>query len=172
MIYSAFLTPQGKYLADFFITAADGTINLEGEETQMGEVYKKLSLHKLRSDVALSLEPTSVYVSFENGAYKDPRHDDMGYRSYTQPNGAEIEPNAYHAKRIALAIPDAEDWDVGRSSPFQGNLDLLNAISFTKGCYMGQELVSRIHHRGLVKKRMAPETSEDGTVTLTAQKVS
>ena len=170
MLYSAFLTPQGKYLADFFITEKDGIIGLEGYEPQMQDVLKKLNLHKLRSDVTLSLAPAETYVSFTTGDYKDPRHNDMGYRSYTRPQGDETDIDAYHKKRICLAIPEAGDMEAGQSSPFEGNLDRLHAISFSKGCYMGQELVSRIHHRGLVKRRLQPVTQANGEQILELQK--
>lgn len=167
MLYSALLTPQGKYLYDFFITQHEDDIWMEGNNAQMHAMLPKLTLHQLRSDVSLSVEDCTVYVSFDQGEYADPRHGDMGWRSYQTPEGNETSPTAYHEKRIALAIPDGTtDLIQGKSSPFEGNLDRLNALSFTKGCYMGQELVSRIHHRGLIKKRLSPI---DGQLVLTAQ---
>lgn len=173
MLYGAMLTPQGKYLYDFFITAQEEFICLEGDKQQMTEMVKKLTLHKLRSDVSLTLEDHNVFVSFDEGDYADPRHQGMGYRSYKQPIGTKTTMDAYNQKRITLAIPDGTtDLTPGKSSPFEGNLDLINGISFSKGCYMGQELVSRIHHRGLVKRRLTPLPDEAGQLKLMLDKVT
>lgn len=164
MLYSAFLTPQGKYLSDFFITQHNDEIWLEGDKEKMQNLLKKLRLHKLRSDVTLDYFNHAVYVSFDKGVYQDPRHKDMGYRSYQKPDGVDDLIETYEQKRISLSIPNGvTDLTEGKSTPFEGNLDLLNAISFTKGCYLGQELISRIHHRGLIKKRLV---AHDGRLIL------
>lgn len=173
IVYSAMLTPQGKYLFDFFISQQDEAICLECHSMQAPDLYKKLKMHKLRSDVQVELiEKIPVYALCEHG-YDDPRHTDMGKRSYTAVEGEEQPYNTYVQKSISLAIPDCfHDLEAGRSTPFEGNLDRLNAISFTKGCYMGQELVSRIHHRGLIKKRLQPVQDAGGSLKLELSPVS
>lgn len=159
MIYACLLTPQGKFLYDFFIRkdGAGFIIDCEGG-ARAESLLKKLTQYKIRANVTLALQDNvpvyQIFIGSDFNATIDPRNTACGYRSYTQPE--DIESVAYPVwdeHRIRNEIPDgSRDLIVDKSYIHEGRLDDLNAVSYTKGCYVGQELVSRMHHRGLTKK--------------------
>jgi hypothetical protein len=158
LIYACLLTAQGKFLYDFFIRkdGDDYLIDCEGGE-RAKSLLKKLKMYKLRSDVTLELNDATAFQIFNgewDGDYKDPRNDACGYRSYTEPENIEkADFDIWDEHRIRHEIPDgSRDLIPEKSFIHEGRLDDLNAVSYTKGCYVGQELVSRMHHRGLTKK--------------------
>lgn len=158
-IYACLLTPQGKFLYDFFITESEDVLILDCEGSERAEsLTKLLNMYKLRNPVEITIEPDiPVYVTIgkEHGV-KDPRHPDMGYRSFEKPENIDEVPfGQWDKHRISLCIPDgSRDLIVGKSTMDEGNMDTLNAISYDKGCYIGQELTARMHYRGLGKKRL------------------
>lgn len=160
LVYACLLTPQGKFLYDFFMRLKGDAIILDCENGQMAEgLLKKLSMYKLHSDVNLTLnQDIDVFTSFDNGegAYKDPRHEDIGYRYYQKPENAdEGNFDEWDKKRIELCVPDgSRDLLLEKSTLLESRIDKLNGIDFKKGCYMGQELTARMHYRGLAKKHL------------------
>lgn len=160
LLYGALLTPQGKYLYDFFLWDDGDRVLIETDAPRRDELLQLLTRYKLRKNVALEPFESAVYQSFPpaqnapGNALPDPRHDALGYRSLTKPDAPETTIGDWTAHRLQHDVPDCpKDLRIGLSTPFEGNIDLLNGIDFNKGCYMGQEMVSRIHHRGLVKRR-------------------
>ncbi len=160
LLYSALLTPQGKYLYDFFLWQNGDRILIETDAPRRNQFLQLLQKYQLRKNVKLDAYDAPVYQIFPNDnsapdkALPDPRHEALGYRSLHKPDLTEATYNEWNAHRLQYDVPDCpQDLRIGLSSPFEGNIDLLNGIAFDKGCYMGQELVSRIHHRGLVKRR-------------------
>jgi hypothetical protein len=158
LIYSCLLNAQGKFLFDFFIRAESDTLILECEGGERAiSLLQKLKLYKLRSKVTLEMQDNvDVYAVWGgNNSYKDPRHTDMGYRSYTKPNGEEKPFEAWDTHRIKLGVPDgSRDLTVEKSTLLDFNIDKLNGIDFKKGCYVGQEVTARMHYRGLAKKHL------------------
>lgn len=160
MIYACLLTPQGRFQYDFFISAHGAQLWLDCEGGARAEsLVKLLGMYRLRAEVKLEVIPIfEVFGVMGAGAYAlpDPRHKDMGGRSYTRPTGmAERDFAAWDAARIRLCVPDgSRDMIVGQSTMLESRIDTLNGVSFTKGCYMGQELTARTHYRGLVKKHL------------------
>ncbi len=157
-LYACLLTPQGKFLHDFFIHDGDGFLLLDCEGTARAQdLYKRLNLYRLRSDVQISVdEHNDVYAVFglQTGV-PDPRHAGMGYRTFEKPDCEDKEFALWDAHRITLTIPDgSRDMVPERSTLLECNLDKLNAIDWNKGCYMGQELTARMHYRGLAKKHL------------------
>jgi folate-binding protein YgfZ len=161
LIYSCLLTPNGKFLFDFFISA-DGDkiiIDCEGGERATA-LLRRLSMFKLRSDVTLDLtDNVDVFQVFSapwNGDHKDPRGDTCGHRIYTRPTTVtEVEFDIWDTHRIRAEIPDGSRDLIPEKSFIHESETIINtAVSYTKGCYMGQELVSRMHHRGLAKKQL------------------
>lgn len=177
IIYSCLLTPQGKFLHDFFIHEGEDFILLDcegGERAQ--DLYKKLSIYKLRSDVQISVEEQhDVYGIIGNAATQglpDPRHEAMGLRSFEQPVDIEEKDfKDWDIHRIKLCMPDgSRDIEVDKGLLLESHIDKLGGVSFDKGCYMGQEVTARMHYRGLTKKHLysitasqhtLPETGED-----------
>lgn len=168
-IYAALLTPQGRFLFDFFIIEKDGTFFLDVESVRHEELLKKLNLFKLRSKVTLKMRPDlKVYALWgeENlpmEAYPDPRLKTLGARliGQTDPNASAEE---YDLHRLKLGVPEGGiDLLPEKAILLESGLDELNAISWTKGCYMGQELTARTKYRGLVRKRLFPVKIEGGS---------
>jgi len=167
IMYACLLTPQGKFLHDFFMHHGDGFILIDCEGGDRAEdLYNRLNRYKLRADVQISIEKSNdVYAIL--GAIKglkDPRHDDIGFRCFEKPDIDEKEFNLWDDQRIRLGIPDgSRDMIIERSTMLECNLDTFNAIDWDKGCYMGQELTARMHYRNLGKKHLHAIQFNEGT---------
>lgn len=173
-VWAALLTPQGKWLADFFVFADDARLLLDAQGDQAAMVMEKLSRFRLRSQVALRELP-GLHVAAGWGdapmpdgvAAHDPRLPEAGWRALLP-----VPPPStgdYDAHRLALGLPDgSRDLDAEQSVLLEAGFDELHGVSWTKGCYMGQELTARTKYRGLVKRRLVPvriegEAPESGT---------
>lgn len=158
IVYACLLTPQGKFLHDFFIHAGDGFLLLDCEGVDRAkDLHERLLKFRLRSKVQLSVEENvPVYVEFGSGAgIQDPRHPDLGNRSFEKPALEEKPFEDWDCLRISLTVPDgSRDMALERSTLLECGIDRLNGIDWNKGCYMGQELTARTHYRGLVKKHL------------------
>jgi len=181
-VYAALLTPQGKYLYDFFVVKAGGGENallLDCERDGIDGLRKRLSMYKLRADVTLEdrSEEWAVAAVFGDGAieaaiegvavYADPRLAKAGVRAilpraeartilekagFTAADAAD-----YDRLRLSLGLPDgSRDLIPEKSILLESGFDELNGVDWDKGCYMGQELTARTKYRGLVKKRLMP----------------
>lgn len=155
LVYACLLNAQGKFLHDFFLSEKDGTILIDCEGGERAkDLFKRLSIYKLRADVKIELiEKNSVYVGLGSWGAMDPRG--FGVRAFDQPDVKQKPFDVWDKTRIELCIPDgSRDMIPEKSTLMESNLDLLNGISFDKGCYIGQELTARMHYRALVKKRL------------------
>lgn len=172
-IYALMLTPQGKYLFDFFIIKHDGGYLIDCAAEQIEKIIKKLSMYKLKSDVKI-IDISKQYeifaviegdVSNDMISYQDPRNEKMGRRVvidiirssvYQEMVGRELESESYsiyNHLRISLAIPcGIDDMEPEKSFPHEFNMDNLNAIDYKKGCYVGQEVTARVHYKGTLRK--------------------
>jgi folate-binding protein YgfZ len=178
--HAALLSPQGKILFDFFcVRTLDGFV-LDVLREKAPELVKRLSMYKLRAvveikDVSEDFEllalwgPNACSPGPSKGtvAFLDPRHPELGQRIMAEArfatdiasatNGSKVSPEIYHAHRIALGVPEGgKDYDFGDAYPHEANFDLLNGVSFTKGCYVGQEIVARMQHKSASRKRIVP----------------
>lgn len=159
IVYACLLTPQGKFLHDFFILEGDGFLMIDCEGgTRALDLYNRLKRYTLRADVFLSVEENNaVYAVMGESdlGIVDPRYFKMGRRIFEKPDLPEASFDEWDAERIALGIPDgSRDMEVERSSLLECNIDKLHGIDWNKGCYMGQELTARMHHRNLGKKHL------------------
>lgn len=169
LLYTAMLTPQGKFLFDFFIAENEQGVLLDCLAETKEQLLKKLTQYKLRSrvfieDVSDQYAIYSIHNCSDFPSYTiDPRCDQLGYRIFVK-RGQEDKSlqdiplgDTYEQLRLSLGIPEAlKDMIPEKSIPLECNLDQLNAISWTKGCYLGQELTARTHYRGVVRKRLLP----------------
>ena len=176
-LYTALLSPQGKILFDFLVTEGDGAILLDVAQGARDALLKKLKMYKLRSSVeieprdqlgvyiALRGHPDNRAVPYADRAvsFADPRLAALGVRSI----GARAEmpvnlpgPRAYHQHRLALGIPEGSDFGHEKIFALDAGLAELNGVSFTKGCYVGQELTSRMKHRATSRKRILRLTAD------------
>lgn len=158
-IYACLLTPQGKFLYDFFITEEANKLLLDCEGGDRSKDLSKLfNMYKLHADIDIETTtniPVYAIMNSSEYGYQDPRHKDIGYRSYIKPNLPEKDFKYWDYLRISLCIPDgSRDMLVGKSTLLESNIDKLFGVSFDKGCYIGQEITARMHYRALVKKRL------------------
>src|SRR5271168_780271 len=178
--FCALLTPQGKIIADFFVAeapAADGGgFFLDLPRALAPALIGKLNLYKLRAKLVIEdLSGTlGVMVAWGGSGktkyglcYDDPRLAALGLRVILPPHlaaaaaaglGADlVDAGEYEAHRIALGVPRGEiDFSYGDSFPHETDMDQLGGVDFGKGCYVGQEVVSRIEHRGIARARVVP----------------
>lgn len=143
ILHACLLTPQGKFLHDFFIskTSTGYQLDCEGGE-RTTDLVKRLTLYKLRAQIDITArDDITIYVTDLN-------------RVLSKPDGNEIPFDQWDQMRIAKAIPDgSRDAEIGVSTLAELNLDQ-TTVSYTKGCYIGQELVARMHNRNLGKKHL------------------
>jgi tRNA-modifying protein YgfZ len=171
--YAALLTPQGKILFDFLVVRlpADGgaAFALDCAAAQAPDLAKRLSFYKLRAKVTISDESADHCVLAHWGGepenapggivYADPRAAELGCREILpRAKGLAIGEASvadYEALRISLGVPKGGvDFVYADAFPHEANLDLLHGVDFEKGCYVGQEVVSRMKHRGGARKRI------------------
>jgi hypothetical protein len=160
-IYACLLTPQGKFLHDFFVLERDDTLLLDCEFGDRAEdLARRLKMYKLRANVQIECEKRNAVFAITgekpDKSWPDPRHPDMGHRSFTKP---ELLPEQsfeiWDEHRIRLTIPDgSRDLIPEKSTMDEARMDTLNGVDYDKGCYVGQELTARMHYRGLGKKHL------------------
>jgi len=170
-VWAALLTPQGKWLADFFILSDGERLLLDCECVQLPMLQQRLSRYRLRSRVVLGEVGLRVFVAWDGEpeaagiVARDPRLPDAGWRVLTSgspvANATEVDWDRY---RLSLGLPDgSRDLEAEKSILLEAGFDELNGVSWSKGCYMGQELTARTKYRGLVKRRLVP-VRIDGTI--------
>ena len=158
-LWSALLTPQGKYLADFFIHATADALLLDAAATQAELLRTRLLRFRLRSRVTIESAPLAVHVAWPDapeGAVADPRLPDAGFRLLAAAPCGTDPVAAWERHRIALGLPEPVDLEAEKTVLLEAGFDELGAIAWDKGCWMGQELTARTRYRGLVKRRLVP----------------
>jgi len=156
--YGALLSAQGKIQHDVFVIHEGGTVFVDCAASQVNGLLQKLKLYRLRAKIEITAdESLAVAVGTNEGlAAPDPRLPAMGRRALV-PKGSLPTGEGYDAHRIANGLADS-DADIGENQffPHEANFDLLRGVSFSKGCYIGQEVVSRMQHRGTARYRILP----------------
>lgn len=158
LLHSCLLTAQGKFLHDFFVSKKDDAYLLDCEGGERAkDLLKRLSFYRLRAKVTLELQDNiSVYAVFGQREFKDPRHDALGSRVFEKPDLPEVDFAVWNKIRITRSIADgSRDAEIEKSTLSELNMEE-SSIDYKKGCYIGQELTARIHHRGLAKKHLFP----------------
>jgi folate-binding protein YgfZ len=181
-VHTALLTPQGKILFDFFLLDHGDHLMIECAREATPDLIKRLTFYKLRASVELE-DVSSAHtvwavwggspdIDSDSIIFRDPRLEALGFRVIA-PSGVEPprECNdagaaAYHAHRIALGVPESNrDYPLGDTFPHEADYDQLGGVDFKKGCYVGQEVVGRMQHRGNARRRIVPVK---GSAALTA----
>ena len=175
-IFAGLLTPQGKILFDFFVVRTEGGFLLDTRREKAADLTRRLTFYKLRADVAITdaSDESSVAALWGEGGpkleapaivYPDPRIAGLGWRAIasaamqweTAAGAALAAEDDYHAHRIGLGVPEGgRDYVLGDAFPHEALFDQLGGVSFEKGCYVGQEVVSRMEHRSTARKRVVP----------------
>lgn len=195
-LWGALLTPQGRYLFDFFLVREDaGSVLLDCEAARLDELVQRLTLYRLRrriaieeaepayAVVAIDAAPADFGVAPERGAtvrrdgtflFLDPRLPELGLRAlvpagqvgdFLLANGLEEAPaETFLRRRLQLGVPEgSEDLWPQRSLPLECNFEELGGVSFTKGCFVGQEVTARMHFRAKPRRRLLPAAFPGGT---------
>lgn len=163
-IFGALLAPQGKIQFDFFLHKRDGGILIDMDCERAGDFLKRMKMYKLRAkaEIADVSEDHHVLVSWgENGTGEndtlsfDARSQALGIRTIvetlTEQNAT---PDMYHAHRVSIGVPEAgKDFSYDDIFPHDAMMDALQGVDFKKGCYVGQEVISRVQHRSTARKR-------------------
>ena len=173
LVYAALLTPQGKYLADFFLVPADDAILLDVSSELAQSLGQRLMMYRLRADVTIEATDISVARGLgaaPEGAFSDPRNPDLGWRAY---DGRQSEDHDWDAVRVAAGVPESGvELLPNDSYPLEMGFERLNGVDFKKGCYVGQEVTARMKHKTELKKGLArvavSGTALPGTPILTA----
>lgn len=152
-LWSGLLSPQGKALFDFILWPDSDAILIDVEATQRGALAKRLSLYRLRRPIAIDPIEGAVHWSLSAGqGVPDPRLHALGYR-WLGTAGAPT--NAWTAHRLSLGVTEGfAELGNGETLWLECNAHELGGVSFTKGCYIGQENTARMHHRSKVNRRL------------------
>jgi len=162
VLYGALLTPQGKVLADMAIWAEADAVVLELDPSAAEAIQRRLAMYKLRANVKLEADARSVLWSTQpfEGALADPRLAALGWRKLSDVSD-ESGDAAYEAHRLALGVPDlARDAKPDEVFGLEALLEELNGVDFKKGCFIGQENVSRMKRRATTRKKFCPISFE------------
>ena len=169
----ALLTPQGKIQFDFLVSRSDDGFRLDVAAERVADLVKRLGLYRLRAKVTVAADPTLGVAAAWDGAetaaetvrVRDGRLPALGERLYFAEGAfsADATEDAYHAHRICLGVPEGgRDFAFGDAFPHEALMDQLGGVDFKKGCYVGQEVVSRMQHRGTARTRILPIVYRDG----------
>ena len=153
IVYTAMLTPQGKYLADFFLLRRGDAILLDVDDSLADTLVQRLSMYKLRADVTITETDLKVRRGtgdMPDGALPDPRHEALGWRLYGA--GDDDDGTDFDAIRVAHCIPETGIELTPDTLILEAGLERLSGVDFRKGCYVGQEVTARMKHKTELRK--------------------
>ena len=156
IIYTALLTPQGKFIVDFFVIGESNRLLLDVASSHAQTLGQRLMMYRLRAAVAIN--QTDLIVSCgtgpaPNGAFADPRHAEMGWRAY---GDEDVSDNTdWDALRVAHLIPQTGIELTPETYVLEAGFEVLHGVDFKKGCFVGQEIVARMKHKTVLKKGLS-----------------
>ena len=154
--YAALLTPQGKYLADFFLIGQPARILIDVCTSHAAALLQRLSMYKLRAEVEISETDIIVSLGISNKpaeALDDPRGSALGWRLYG--NLDQNEAVDWETIRVDLLIPETGAELTPDTFILEAGFERLNGVDFRKGCYVGQEVTARMKHKTELRKGLA-----------------
>ncbi|WP_270731357.1 CAF17-like 4Fe-4S cluster assembly/insertion protein YgfZ [Shimia sp. Alg240-R146] len=157
LLYAALLTPQGKYIADFFLCRDGDDILLDADAEQCPALVTRLGMYKLRADV--TIEVTDLFLHRGTDAvpadgFADPRAEGLGWRAYRTTEQADDTVN-WTAVYVEHGVPSAGVELSADSYILENGFERLNGVDFRKGCYVGQEVTARMKHKTELRKGLA-----------------
>ncbi|MEM9524544.1 MAG: folate-binding protein [Pseudomonadota bacterium] len=157
LVYAALLTPQGKFLADFFILSAPDRLLIDAPDMLADDLTQRLSMYRLRADVRIG--ETELHVHRGLGTipadgHADPRHAELGWRAYRK-TPAEDDDRDWDALRVAHLVPATGIELTPDTYILEAGFERLNGVDFHKGCYVGQEVTARMKHKTELRKGLA-----------------
>jgi len=158
-LFAGLLSPQGKALFDMVCFAGDaGDVLLDVASARAAALARRLAMYKLRKAVTIEVTELAVFAGWDDddpAHPADPRFAGLGARWIAAPVGS-AGAEAYDAHRLRVGVPGSTDIGEDELLWLETGADLLNGVSFTKGCYVGQENTARMHHRDKVRRRLVP----------------
>ena len=154
LVYAALLTPQGKYLADFFLSAAGDDVLLDASAEQADMLRTRLSMYKLRADVAISDADMFVHRGLGEcppDGMSAPRHSALGWRAYRATPQAKDNVD-WTALRVAHMLPETGVELTQDTFILEAGFEAIKGGDFRKGCYVGQEVTARMKHKTSLRK--------------------
>lgn len=153
-IYAAMLSPQGKYLFDFFLLAERDAIIIDVAAARAAALAGRLGMYRLRADVVIESDDRAVWRGIgkaPKGAIQDPRHEAMGWRFYGDLTVDPLPDDYFEVLRVEHLIPEPELVE-NETYILEAGFERLNGVDFRKGCYVGQEITARMKHKTELKK--------------------
>tara|TARA_R110002074_G_scaffold11461_17_gene42728 strand:+ start:828 stop:1571 length:744 start_codon:yes stop_codon:yes gene_type:complete len=157
LVYAAMLTPQGKYLADFFLKADGADILLDVDADQADMLAQRLTMYKLRADVQITTADLHLHCgtgATPEDALTDPRHAALGWRAYRDAPQSDDTVD-WNALYVAHLIPQSGVELTPDSFILEMGFERLGGVDFRKGCYVGQEVTARMKHKTELRKGLA-----------------
>jgi folate-binding protein YgfZ len=153
-VWAGLLTPQGKALFDFIVWPDGDDLLIDCEAAQADALVRRLSIYRLRRPITIAKDDgLAVHWSITEGATPDPRNPALGHRWIAAPDGSAT---GWHAHRLSVGVAEgAGELGQDKTLWLEANARELNGVSFTKGCYIGQENTARMHHRSKVNRQLA-----------------
>ncbi|MFV0473629.1 MAG: YgfZ/GcvT domain-containing protein [Pikeienuella sp.] len=164
LVYAALLTPQGKYLFDFFIWADGEDLLIDIADDRAAPLAQRLAMYRLRRQVAIEATGLSVAMIWggaaPEGARPDPRDEALGWRligaDLSAPEGAAAPRADHDALRVAHAVPETGiELIPDETYILEAGFERLHGVDFRKGCYVGQEVTARMKHKTVLRKGLA-----------------
>jgi folate-binding protein YgfZ len=158
-VWAGLLTPQGKALFDFLVWSDGADLLIDCEGAQADALIRRLSIYRLRRPITIVKDTgLAVHWSLVEGATSDPRNPALGNRWIAAPDGLAT---GWRAHRLSHGVAEGAD-ELGQDKTLwlEANARELNGVSFTKGCYIGQENTARMHHRSKVNRQLAVVTAD------------
>ncbi|MBX9726442.1 MAG: folate-binding protein [Rickettsiales bacterium] len=147
--FAALLSPQGKILHDMFLVAWDNAILIDSDAAYADILKKRLAMYKLRAKITIEDVSTDISVTDDPSGLPDPRHPELPHRLYSTTHDSSL--TTHHS--LSLGIPElGRDFAPDSVVALDAGYDLLHAISFTKGCYVGQEVTARMHYKNIARR--------------------
>jgi tRNA-modifying protein YgfZ len=156
LAYGALLSPQGKILHDMFVHRSGTDALIDCDVVGRDDLIQKLKLYRLRAKFEI-VKRDDLCVVLGAGSALDPRNADLGARAVVARSDTPLG-STYDEARYAWGIADSAEIGVGKLFPHEANFDQFGGVDFKKGCYIGQEVVSRMQHRATVRSRILPVT--------------
>ncbi|MEM6890038.1 MAG: folate-binding protein [Pseudomonadota bacterium] len=157
LVYAALLTPQGKYIADFFLAPFGDAILLDVAEPLADTLRQRLMMYKLRANV--SIESMELHLQRGLGTapadgWTDPRHSELGWRAYRD-TPQEHDDTDWTALRVTHLVPESGVELTPDTFILEAGFERLDGVDFRKGCYVGQEVTARMKHKTSLRKGLA-----------------
>ncbi len=164
LVYAALLTPQGKYMADFFLCADGQDVLLDAHADQAAMLRQRLAMYKLRADVVIADAELHMHRGVGDvpqDGFADPRNSALGWRAYRDEPQTD-DTTDWTALRVANLVPETGVELTPDTFILEARFEALNGVDFRKGCYVGQEVTARMKHKTTLRKGLA-QVSLDGS---------